>query len=455
MTPSSHWVEASQALSVARPSRRLNVSIVTGPLTPRDAIANVVMQHVHALSRFGKAVGAPMDIRLYSGEGTTIRDSRLTRVHSPVRVAADEHFQRSDLIVHHFGIYHPLFDAIHFAPRTARVAVVFYGVTPPAMVTAAVQPAIYESYRQAANLLAADRVIVTSRRLAEEARRMGVPEERIRQIPLSSSIANNRGVQVKDPRQPPVFAYLGRFVRSKGVMDLLQAAAALVGQGATLRLELMGSLQWSDREYVASLEHFCRESPLRDSATFHFDLPDDQVAARLDAADALVIPSYHEGFCVPVVEALGAGCFVIVTDAGALPETSGGLGRTYPAGDVDALADRLATFIEARRHGKALTDTGEYLWEQWRRIVKQYAAKFTRQHCDAATVRTLLEDLTPAPIETRDHLAEARRRAIAPLAPQGAERLIPPKFRFAVEDTLDDASHNGQALLFGQDAVAA
>ena len=39
----------------------------------------------------------------------------------------------SCLVLFHFGIRYPLFDAIHLAPRTARVVACYYGITPPAL----------------------------------------------------------------------------------------------------------------------------------------------------------------------------------------------------------------------------------------------------------------------------------------------------------------------------------
>ena len=60
----------------------------------------------------------------------------------------------------------------------------------------------------------------------------------------------------------------------------------------------------------------------------------------------LAIPSYHEGFCKPVLEALRAGCIPIGYASYNLPAISNGLGRMVPTGDTQALAVSLAEVMD-------------------------------------------------------------------------------------------------------------
>src|SRR5262249_11369126 len=149
-----------------------------------------------------------------------------------------------------------------------------------------------------------------------------------------------------DRRRPPDevlrLAYVGRFVSSKGVLDLLRAVDAFrSGGGGPVAGDLVGSATFSDQAYLSELKVFARVHGLDDILRFHLDAPDAELADVLLAADALVLPSFHEGFCVPVIEAMACGCFPVCSDAGALPETSGGLGSTFRVGDADDLAARL------------------------------------------------------------------------------------------------------------------
>ena len=62
------------------------------------------------------------------------------------------------------------------------------------------------------------------------------------------------------------------------------------------------------------------------------------VAAAYGSADVLVVTSEHEGFCVPVVEAMSAGLPVVAFDQGAVPEVLGDAGVLVSDKDPYALA---------------------------------------------------------------------------------------------------------------------
>jgi len=77
----------------------------------------------------------------------------------------------------------------------------------------------------------------------------------------------------------------------------------------------------------------------------------------LAAADALVMPSEREGLSFAVLEAMGAGLALVVSDGPGNPEAVGDAGIVVPLGEIDALADVLAGLaarpLQARRIGAA------------------------------------------------------------------------------------------------------
>src|SRR5947209_15910140 len=109
------------------PSRPLTVSIVTGVVVPRDAISNICREQLEAVARYGRLHRRRVRARVYACYAD-VPDSRVVTAPDAASVVADEHFLASDLVLYHFGIYYPLFDSIHFAPRGARTVVTYYGI---------------------------------------------------------------------------------------------------------------------------------------------------------------------------------------------------------------------------------------------------------------------------------------------------------------------------------------
>jgi glycosyltransferase involved in cell wall biosynthesis len=65
---------------------------------------------------------------------------------------------------------------------------------------------------------------------------------------------------------------------------------------------------------------------LGDSVRLHGSVSDAELGAFYEASDVLVCVSEHEGFCVPLIEAMYHGLPVVAFAAGAVPETLGSAG---------------------------------------------------------------------------------------------------------------------------------
>jgi len=120
--------------------------------------------------------------------------------------------------------------------------------------------------------------------------------------------------------------FVGRLVPNKAQHDLIKVLAAyrrVVDPQA--RLHLVGS-EGPD-QYVKALRAFAGELGLGDAVEFATGVSQAELAAYYESADALVCLSEHEGFCIPLLEAMHHGVPVIAFAAGAVPETlaDGGL----------------------------------------------------------------------------------------------------------------------------------
>jgi glycosyltransferase involved in cell wall biosynthesis len=92
-------------------------------------------------------------------------------------------------------------------------------------------------------------------------------------------------------------------------------------------------------------------------------VPDEDRRGLLESASMLVLPSWNEGFGLPVLEALALELPVVVSDRGALPEVAGDAALYCDPADPDSLADAIgrvldepdatARRVEAGRHRAA------------------------------------------------------------------------------------------------------
>ena len=97
--------------------------------------------------------------------------------------------------------------------------------------------------------------------------------------------------------------------------------------------------------YDDALHRYVAEMGLDDAVTFAGHASDATVAAAYAQADVLVVTSQHEGFCVPVTEAMSVGLPVVAYAQGALPEVLGPAGVLVDAVDPYGLASTIADLL--------------------------------------------------------------------------------------------------------------
>ncbi|TAK03277.1 glycosyltransferase family 1 protein [Patescibacteria group bacterium] len=100
----------------------------------------------------------------------------------------------------------------------------------------------------------------------------------------------------------------------------------------------------------------------------------------LARAGALLIPSWHEGFGLPALEAMAAGVPVIASTGGALPEVVGDAGILVAPDDAEAMSLALAQCLLLPDGTKELVEEG-----------KRRAAAFTWERAARETLKVLEE----------------------------------------------------------------
>jgi glycosyltransferase involved in cell wall biosynthesis len=314
----------------------MKISVVHGICVRNDAISNAIADNIGWLREAGH------EVVLFAYACEHAVPHRLVR--DVTDILLDAHFQDSAVVIFHFGIFYPLFDLILLVPDSARRLVVFHNITPKRFVGPEQHATIDKSFAQMGNLMFADHVACDSASNLEvlRAARVDTPAT---VLPLAVH-GQARPSAAKPGHADGIvrLLFIGRLVRSKGVADLLDAVARCLqaDSGARIALDLVANLGFSDPDLVDQVRAAAGQWPrlygARVSVRLHGDAPDQLKQRLLADADLFVLPTYHEGFCVPIVEALAAGCRVVCYDNSNTPAIAAGHARLVPTGDIAALA---------------------------------------------------------------------------------------------------------------------
>jgi glycosyltransferase involved in cell wall biosynthesis len=137
--------------------------------------------------------------------------------------------------------------------------------------------------------------------------------------------------------------FVGRIAPNKRQDDLLRAFAHYHRRVNPMsRLLVVGHV--AIRRWQEELEQLVDALRLHEAVVFTGGVPDDELAAYYRVADVFVCLSEHEGFCIPLLEAMRFGVPVAAFPTSAIPYTMGDAGVLLPDRDPATVArtiDRL------------------------------------------------------------------------------------------------------------------
>lgn len=160
--------------------------------------------------------------------------------------------------------------------------------------------------------------------------------------------------------------FVGNIEPKKNVPGLIRAFAEVKRGGVSdLTLVVAGRPGWKDHGPVRAA---LRECGLAGEVRFPGYVSDADLPLLFSAAELLAMPSFYEGFGLPVLEAMACGCPVIASDRGALPETVGDAGILVDAGSPPSLGAAMADLLGSASSRERLCRAGlaraaRYTWD--------------------------------------------------------------------------------------------
>lgn len=161
------------------------------------------------------------------------------------------------------------------------------------------------------------------------------------QLPQSKSPANERSKpSVPQRDRIPKFLFVGRITPNKKQDDLIRFAYHYLQTfGPDFQLFIVG---FSSKElylYREELERMLDFYKLRQNVIITDFLPDEEVRDMYRCCDLFLSMSEHEGFCVPLLEAMMHRLPVLAFDAGAVSETLSGAGVLFKEKRMDMIVE--------------------------------------------------------------------------------------------------------------------
>jgi glycosyltransferase involved in cell wall biosynthesis len=160
--------------------------------------------------------------------------------------------------------------------------------------------------------------------------------------PLASALPE-RAVRPR-PLALPYFVVVGTIEPRKNHKVLLEAWLRLVEEmGARApRLVLIGQRSWDCAGVIGQIER----PELAGTVIERGVVPDAELAAWLQHAQALLMPSWIEGYGLPIAEALAAGVPVIASDLDVFREIAGAVPEYAPPHDSARWLELVREYME-------------------------------------------------------------------------------------------------------------
>jgi glycosyltransferase involved in cell wall biosynthesis len=256
--------------------------------------------------------------------------------------------ESADAVLVEFG---GAFGLLHLLPALAgtgpRIVFTYYGVTPRDLWEPNDRPRMAAAEAARRYVWCADAVIVTSAYLADElACATGFPKERMTTLPCAVPLADAAVPLAQAPAsERATVLYVGRLAVNKRVAALVKAIARLRDQGRDVGLRLIGPQDGVFADEANRCRDLARTLGIASAVRFDGTVDETELRTAYRTAAAVVLPSLHEGFGMPCVEAMAAGAPVLAARAAALPETVGPAGLMFTPDDEDDLARQLARVL--------------------------------------------------------------------------------------------------------------
>lgn len=175
-------------------------------------------------------------------------------------------------------------------------------------------------------------------------------EPRFFATPERDCLKDIRGLPEADV---PFILTAGKISPRKNLQGVVKALAALA-KDIPLHLVAVGGKGWDTDEVFQTIDG----SGIRERIHLIGYVTDDQLHALYHSAAVYVHPSLFEGFGLPVLEAMAAGCPVVTSHLSSLPEVAGDAALLVDPNDVNAITEAIRAVYTDSALSSHLSESG-------------------------------------------------------------------------------------------------
>lgn len=178
---------------------------------------------------------------------------------------------------------------------------------------------------------------------------------------------------------PPVSPYLlfvGAVERRKNLYNIIKATELLIDRGNNLELKIVGGDGYGAEEINQQIQ-----TSRHSQRIIRMGFVNNMELSKLyQEAVGFLYPSLYEGFGLPILEAMSAGCPVITSNCGAMLEVSGNAALHADPNNPESIATQVEILLQQSSVREALVSAG-----------KVHATYFRWERCVAETVKVYRE----------------------------------------------------------------
>lgn len=184
---------------------------------------------------------------------------------------------------------------------------------------------------------------------------------------VENKMSNTKAARVLDKFhiKPPFIFYVGNAHPHKNVEGLIKVFMVLRQKYQYLQLVLSGQ----DNYFWQKVKREYNDKNI----IFTGFITEEELAVLYRNAQCFVMPSFEEGFGLPLLEAMVCGCPVVSSNTASLPEVGGNAASYFDPYDIEDIVDKISHLLNSEKLRKELVEKGKKRVKQfsWEKLAKQ------------------------------------------------------------------------------------